>query len=333
MKKCFAKVYILVFLFVITIAFVAGCTSDLGNTSPMESFTGDAITAENARQIAWETFRQNYNDPQAVYSPGKALQDSRILKDAAVLVNNHIASGVKESHVLNEIIADPYDGNGTRIMSGNYTLDEEMGDWEAGLTLVYEDFHVEISPYTPSEYSADGTIHATISYKYSTGEMEASLSYAGYHIINGSDEYLYTGSIVQNGVLVEQELVSYEALANMTLNSETESDSGSLVISCITNMEKGDEEGSYTLSVSGNLVYSLYNGISGVAIFESETPLYVSSSGDTENGEIHITDGAGNELDIKITGADQVLATLNDETIFIGSLSDFCPPPVEGQLP
>lgn len=309
--------------------FIIGCSGgDSGGGGgdtpiPTPTSTG-TITNDNAQKMAYNAFKMTKANPSSAYNP--ELDNKNDLLTLAVNdINAQIDAG-KISGQINKIITDPYDGVGTIIMSGTYSYDAATRDWNATLSMVYDEIHISIPEYTPSDFDASGTLNVVVDFNRTDSIMNATLSYAGYHLDNGTTKYEYTGNVIQEGTLVNKELGSYTSQTSVTMAATTSEGTGSMAAVCETKVTLDAQTGEGTVSVTGTMTYSDFDGTSGVVIIDTATPVKITTSGTFTDGSITVTDIYGNTVTVEITGSNEVAIILNNYTIFSGNLEEFYVP-------
>lgn len=329
MKKCNYSKAALLLLCAFAAMFIIGCSGgDSGGGGgdtpvPTPTSTG-TITNDNAQKMAYNAFKMTKANPSSAYNP-EFDNKKDLLTMVANDINDQIDSG-KISGQINKIITDPYDGVGTIILSGTYDYDATTRDWNATLSMVYDEIHISIPEYTPSDFDASGTLNLTVEFNRTNGTMNANLAYAGYHLDNGTTKYEYTGSVSQEGTLVDKELGSYTSQTVVTTRATTDEGTGSMAAACETVVTINAETGEATVSVKGTLTYTDFDGATGVVIIDTETPVKITLSGDFTEGSMTVTDIYGNTITIEITGSNELAIILNNFTIFSGNLEEFYVP-------
>ena len=328
MKKRNLLMALLLLFCMFTATIIVGCgggDSGGGDPSPYPTTpvpTTGTITQDNAQKVAYNTFKLTKANPSGSYSPE---QETKVMELVANYVNDEIDKG-RISGDISKTITDPYDGDGTVVITGSYNYDLTTRNWDASFSMVYENIHVSIPEYTPSDFDASGAITATINFNRTDGTMTASMAYAGYELTNGTNTYRYTGTVDQSGVLENRELASYTSNSTVTMNATTSEGSGSMATVATTQVTIDSETGEASISVSGTLTYSDFDGTSGVATVSTDTPIVVSNTGNFNSGTLVVTDIYGNSLYIEVTGVNTVVIKLNNYTIFTGNLEDFYVP-------
>ena len=309
--------------------FIIGCSGgDSGGSGgdtpiPTPTSTG-TINSDNAQKTAYNAFKMTKANPSAAYNP--EFDNKKDLLTLAVNdINAQIDAG-KISGQINRIITDPYDGVGTIILSGTYDYDATTRDWNATLSMVYDEIHVSIPEYTPSDFNASGTLNVVVDFNRTNGTMSANLAYAGYHLDNGTTKYEYAGSVIQEGTLVNKELGSYTSQTTVTTTATTTEGTGSMAAACETVVTIDAGTGEATVSVKGTMTYTDFDGTSGVVLIDTETPVKITVSGAFTEGSMTVTDVYGNTVTVEITGSNEVAIILNNFTIFSGNLEDFYVP-------
>lgn len=308
--------------------FIVGCSGgdsggDGGSPIPVPTSTG-TINNQNAQKVAYSSFRLTKANPSAAYDP-EFDNKKDLLKMAVNDINDQIDAG-RISGQINKIITDPYDGEGTVTMTGTYSYDASTRDWNATVSMVYEDIHISIPEYTPSDFNASGTLNVVIDFNRTAVTMNATLSYAGYHLDNGTSKYEYAGNVVQEGTLVNRELSSYTSQISITTTATTPEGTGSMAAACETKVTVDPQTGEQNITVTGTLTYSDFDGTSGVVIIDTNTTIELTASGAYTEGTMTVTDIYGNTVTVEITGSNQVAISLNGYTIFSGNLEDFYVP-------
>ncbi len=309
--------------------FILGCSGgDSGGGGgdvpiPTPTSTG-TINNDNAQKMAYNAFKMTKANPSSAYNP--ELDNKNDLLTLAVNdINAQIDAG-RISGQINKIITDPYDGEGTIVMSGTYSFDASTRDWNATLSMVYDNIHISIPEYTPSDFNASGTLNVVVDFNRTEGTMNATLSYAGYHLDNGITKYEYTGNVVQEGTLVDKELASYTSQTSVTTSATTTEGTGSMVAVCETKVTLDAQTGEATVSVTGTMTYTDFDGTGGVVIIDTATPIKITTSGDFTEGSMTVTDIYGNTITVEITGSNEIAIILNSYTLFSGNLEDFYVP-------
>lgn len=315
----------LLILSVFVIFCIFGCGGGSGTGGDTTGSTGGTGTAtlddSEVKQISGECLKFLDTNPAQIYDPS-----SDTVNEALEQVVNRVNEMVKndtcdtrETREINIVVENP-DG-GTLTATGTYTRDPDTGDWEAELDLVFENYYVEIPYYDPSEFVINGAMSASISFSFSTGQLNASLSYTGYTLESDEVTYTYTGSYTQQGTLTGEGLQSATTTADVTFTVENSQGTGSMAASTETTMTRTDTN-TYEMEISGSMVYSSYNGLSGTVSITTDTAIVISR-GDVTDGKITITAMDSSKIVIEVTDTNEITVTYDGEVVYEGPIYEF----------